>query len=361
MLTDTGFTSAESNTKKQKGDYELRRLIEDGNRMMETTILHQFKYHHKKFRKKDKVDLDVYTENSKRQSVIVSNACAMAGPEEQHVTDAGLLLGTQESGGSSPTDETQVQTEHGVAVMDDKALIEFVFSLEINHIEVLYTAEETKFLESRCTYFWKQWSSFNLGSEVLSIYIDWLRHGGELNPAFFIIGHRQLRERLIVQMVEFDDVSRLTEIDYSTLLRRNVNYATILFTVWNNTHKSPIDMASYALGAKDFEYFKKENLPFKTVEQMINNPELVMLLRKNSFSFYSDRSLFFLMVAIILYDPKTPGLEEPEYVATIRDEYITILRRYLARHCTNFEEKALQQVFNTIDMLPRILECMGVQ
>ena len=34
----------------------------------------------------------------------------------------------------------------GVAMMDDKALIEFVFSLEINHIEVLYTAEETKFL-----------------------------------------------------------------------------------------------------------------------------------------------------------------------------------------------------------------------
>ena len=32
------------------------------------------------------------------------------------------------------------------------------------------------------------------------------------------------------------------------------------------------------------------------------------------------------MVAIILYDPATPGLEEPEFVATIRDEYITILR-----------------------------------
>jgi len=162
-------------------------------------------------------------------------------------------------------------------------------------------------------------------------------------------------------MVEFDDVSRLTEIDYYTLLRRNVNYATILFTVWNNTHKNPMDMASYALGSKDFEYFKKENLPFKTVEQMINNPELVMLLRKNSFSFYSDPSLFFLMVAIILYDPATPGLEEPEFVATIRDEYITILRRYLARHCTKFEDKALKQVFTTIDFLPKILECMGVQ
>mgnify|MGYP001433800264 FL=1 len=41
------------------------------------------------------------------------------------------------------------------------------------------------------------------------------------------------------------------------------------------------------------------------------------------------------MVAIILYDPKTPGLEEPEYVATIREEYITILRLASAGlHCS---------------------------
>ena len=41
----------------------------------------------------------------------------MAGPEEQYATDAGLLLGTQESGGSSPADETQVQTEHGEMIL----------------------------------------------------------------------------------------------------------------------------------------------------------------------------------------------------------------------------------------------------
>ncbi|XP_023345012.1 uncharacterized protein LOC111714194 [Eurytemora carolleeae] len=85
---------------------------------------------------------------------------------------------------------------------------------------------------------------------------------------------------------------------------------------------------------------------------------VIKQFRKFRLPFLRDMKLFLLMVAVLLYDPLVPGLENPQAVEAIQKEYKAMLRRYVLVHSGVPEEFGMSRVHNCLASLSIIAEVL---
>ena len=200
-------------------------------------------------------------------------------------------------------------------------------------------------------------------AEVMEYFKEFCRTGGEMHPLFFIISQKQFMKRIVAFLFESDEpVSlKLSTADYIQLLRCHTRKALSLFTIWNHSHDSPEQQSLFALGNADFKMWREDKVPLRSSREVLSaiplnksaKREIMKIMEKFNRPWMPDSEIYFLLVSIIMYNPDTEGLQNKERVGAIREEYKTMLRRYLKTMCPDLLENSLTQIYQLFRILPK--------
>jgi len=220
---------------------------------------------------------------------------------------------------------------------------------DVRLFEHMYFSQEVMFLENANDSFWKMWCSFNMGETVMQ------RYGEAMKTKMFdtssmTLGFRQIQERFIRFMFEFEEIPRLSVRDLVTLLRGNLYKGPPLFTLWLCSLQDQNIQEKYSMGSLDQRFCEVNGIHKISLNSVVAcMPQAVKdVVSKALLPYLKDPKIFYLMSGIIMFDDVTPNLQAVDVVRQIRKELITILRNHLNRNFPSFDEQAFQGVFSCI-------------
>jgi len=230
-------------------------------------------------------------------------------------------------------------------------MLETVMTINIAEFEHFYSVEENNYLTRFCNRGREKWLKVNFGTNQLQEFVNWCQFGGDLTAEFFKAANRQLNERYIRIMESTEEFPVMQAKDQLSLLRANIGLTQMLTYVRSiNTATADEEMTN-VFGESDLLIWEKikDKVPVRRTTDMfmaIPMPKrdlqrFMLLVSQCKVPLLTDQRVFSLLVPLLVFTTNQPNLvlHKRNEVDAARDQYMTILHRYLHQKGEDVETK----------------------
>lgn len=174
-----------------------------------------------------------------------------------------------------------------------------------------------------------------------------------------------MRNRLIVASFVYDSDAEICAQDHLKLLNQNLRCATTLFHLFTYNLDDPYHTDEFRFSRNDLLQLRESGVSSVTCKNIIESipydnktkQEVFNLYNRFILDFMSDPRVYYMMVAIVLFNPAGVELIDRASVERVRNQYITMLERFLnCKDNHNYRDGNMKTVFDCVSSLPLFVE-----
>jgi len=247
----------------------------------------------------------------------------------------------------------------------DTMLLNILSSIDIKEIEAMYTNEEQCYIQFMGKKFRDKWCEVNIGPKMMSEYILWCKKQKPLSVEVFHGVSRASREKFMRIMESTDDFQHLNTHDKFFLFKSNMEHAHTVTMIRKLSFLNPQDEFIDSWGSEDRVIWDEAGMNLKA-ESIIDilqqmpfdlglKQHFISLLSQCKLPILADQHVFSLLVSIVIFSSGDIQLVERHKIDSIRDSYMTMLRRYV-RQDQEHSEDIINRVIMVLSFIPKLSE-----
>lgn len=256
---------------------------------------------------------------------------------------------------------TSVQNEVSISPKDQTSN----FKLDIdcstmNSLSSTYFGQEDCFyLEKLQDKFEETRSEISLGQGIVSEFIQFCEVRAEFSPAFWDGVSKQMRERYLNFVCSLDILDEIPRSTIFNLFKTNLAKAEMLTYVFVFNASTWTEELDFVWGKKDLQQWNARDMtingtPFNLMVNFMPLPEKLKIemfeeLMHCCMPIFRDRTVLILMILLVIFDE-----DGNRSIAKIKENLLSILRRYLIRKSETNDEPNINNIINCVQTLPRL-------